>query len=508
MAFGDDRPKGGTLVIPHDVAGEQVLLAAAAVDWEGSGARLLDRLPPDALLDERHRAIWAGMREMRLRRLAFDPATLQRIVGDRASVQYLAGLAELRPDPPADLDYHLGCVEWDRQRVALATGPLPALLEALQNPAEAQDRVRSLARSVGEALLGGAGAGRWLHDQGEIVRAQMAEVRKRVAGHANWPYGLKGLDQDLEKGSRRMLPGAAPGQITVVTGTSGSGKTTLTAHLVLGLARQGRRVLYGAWEMTGGMTLELLACLSLGWSRSVLMEGARDTGAVDEDGRAVFEPLLTPEDLAALEDRMAVIGERVRFMKNPFRRGRGQAKKSGKDWGANERNLDTVHEHIADSGCEVFVGDLWKRCLVDVSPEAEEEALYRQQAMLEELQVHGILLQQQRLKDIEQRSDKRPTREGIKGSGAWTEVADTILAPHRPAQWKRMDDDHLELFVLKQRYGVYPLGVEFDWVADTGAVSGGRSIAYDAVAVDGEDLFKEPEARIARSRKGGKKKIA
>lgn len=507
MARDDEsekRVRGDEFVLPHDPVGEQVLLAACAADWDGDGARLLERLQPDALVDERHRAIWAGLREMRARRLAFDFATLQRVVGDKAHAHYLAELASLRPDSPADLEFHMGNVQWDRQRVNLATGALPALLEALRKQ-EPRERVQALARGVAESVAG-SGQGQWFHDKHEIVREQMLEIRRRVAGHACHPYGIRGLDVDLDTKRRRMLPGAAPKQITVVTGVSGSGKTTVTGHLVLGLARQGKRVLYGAWEMNGGMTIELLTCLSLGWSRSRLTEGAEETGEFNEEGDPVLRPLFAEEELLEFEGRMEQIRERVTFMKNPFRRGRGrEARKGGKDWDANERNLDVVQEHIADSGCDVFVGDLWRRCLRDTSPEAEEEGLMRQQAMTEDQGIHAILLQQQRLKDIESRADKRPTREGIKGSGAWTEVADTILATHRPAQWKKMDDDFLELFVLKQRYGKWPLGVELEWDADRGSLKGGRTIDYEATAMEGTDVFTESQARMPG--KGRRKKF-
>lgn len=268
--------------------------------------------------------------------------------------------------------------------------------------------------------------------------------------------------------------------------------STLTAHIALGIAgfsREGcdafvaddkfRTVLFGAWEMESGITLELLACISLGWSRSELMEGRG--------------PAATPLGRMQLEERMHLLSQRIRFMDNPFWKERG-----GKP--SNERHLDLIHGYLADSGCEVFIADLWKRCLVDDAPSAEEHALIRQQAMLEELRVHGILLQQQRLKDIEMRADKRPSRDGIKGSGAWVEVADTILAPHRPALWKKMEDDKLEMFVLKQRYGKWPLGVEFDWNPDTGQVWGGRAIEYDRPGEMSE--FDQSISAVAGKRSG------
>lgn len=465
----EEAPK---VTLPHDTANEATIVAAAFLDAE-QRATLLVRLVPDHFQQREHRELWQAFQEAERRKLAFDLAVIEQLSTPELR-SYLAELVELRPDPPKNLQYHLQNVLWDHARVSAARGPIPAFIEALRDPKAEPDRVRGLARAIGQCFDGYEDR-KYLFDPEQIVRDQMKEVEARVAGRAIFPYGIAGLDfyertGPREEWRRRMLPGAAPGQITVVTGVSGGGKTTFTAQLVLGLAfpgwRQGdfltpgRTVLYGAWEMQGGMTLELLACISLGWSRSELIEGRGPVSALE--GRQ------------ALNERMALIATRVRFMANPFRRRAGEK-------GSNQKNLDLLQGYIADSGSEVFVGDLWKRCLAarEQGPEDEEEALIRQQAMVEELRVHAILLQQQRLKDIEMRPDKRPTREGIKGTGAWVEVADTIIGVHRPALFKRIDDDVLEVFVLKQRYGRWPLGVEFQWEADSGAVSGGKPIEYD-----------------------------
>ena len=267
-----------------------------------------------------------------------------------------------------------------------------------------------------------------------------------------------------------------------------SGKSTFTCHLVLGMARQMRTILYGAWETQGGPTLELMACLALNWSRSRLQVGS-----------------LSEDELVKLEAAMRQIGKQVRFMKNPFRRTVGEKR-------SNEKNLDLVQNLIADSGCDVFVADLWARCLVSRRPEEEEEALFRQQAMLEEMRVHGVLVHQQRLKDLEGRPDRRPTREGVKGSGSYIEVADTVFGIHRPALFKKLDDTTLEAIILKQRKGKWPLAVEFDWDADFGSIDGGRSMDYDPEPGDTEagelqfagNKFKKPGGD--RSVSGGTKR--
>lgn len=479
--------KGRELVFRNDPTNEAVVIAAALCSGERAAAFRKEavRHPPDAFLTPEHATIWKAVREAYNRNLPPEPATLNRLSGGDVDIAYVAELMAARPDVPDDetLRFALDALAWDRQKHVAVTGPIEGLLDAIQKGAD-PERVRGLARAV-SASFDGWGARQHLLDPQELVRQQIADMRERMVGRAVYPYGVPGLDffdpvDGAEENRRRMIPGAKPGQVTVVTGVPGSGKSTTTARIVLGLARQKRRVLYGAWEMTGGVTLELLACMSLGWSRSDLTEGR-----------------FKNEHLREIETRMLALSKWVRFLANPFRRAGG-----GKP--SNERNLDLVHGYLADAGCEIFVADLWKRALVDARPEDEEEALYRQQAMAEELGIHAILIQQQRLKDIELRPDKRPTREGIKGSGAWTEIADTILGIHRPALWKNVSDCVLEVDILKQRYGKWPLAVEFDWDADRGMISGGRSVEYEMSA--GRDNANPIDAKLRdpkpRQRKG------
>lgn len=457
----EPMPRERVVRVEVDPVNEQVVIAAALVD-EAARKGLLRRLTPDHFQITQHRAIWAALQEMDRRRLSYDPATIHRLAGDKFELEYLANLMEGRPEAPPNLQWHVDTLNWDRARANAVTGPLTSLLDAVKDPRSAPERVKALARSVSEAFAEHVGASQLLAPD-ELVRQQMIEIDKRISGHACYPFGLEGLD-NYEDGTARLLPGAAPGQVTVITAVPGAGKSTLAIRLALGLARQQRRVLIGAWEMSGGITIEIAACLSLGWSRRALMLGQ-----------------ITPEQRVQLEDRMHVLSRWIRIMRNPFRR-RGESKPS------NARNLDLVQESISDSGCEVFIADLWKRCLVDASPDAEEEALMRQQAMIDEQQVHGILLQQQRAKEVEGRPDKRPTREGIKGSGAWFEIADNIFAPHRPALFKRIPDDKFEVIILKQRYGTWPLCVEFDWDPERGLIHGGRSVEYERPGETGEEF--------------------
>lgn len=479
------------IVIPHDPVSEGVCIAAAALDATQRPA-LVRKLFMDHFLVREHAEAWGAIIELDRRKLEYDPQTIGSIMSSESAVTIERLIGSI-PNPTANLAFHVGNVMWDRAKSNAINGPLQKLLDSLRDPTAEPTAIRGLARSL-ENSFDGFGDRQWVHDPQTLVREQMKDVEARCDGRAVWPYGVDGLDfyddkfRDGEP-MRRMIPGAAPGQITCVTAISGGGKSTFTAHIALGLARLGRRVLWGAWEMKGGMSLELMACISLGWSRQDLTEG--------------YGVIRSYEGKLALQERMHDIAQHVHFLKNPFNRG-GESKDSKNQ---NARNLDLLHGILSDEACDVFIADLWKRCLDDDDPKLEEKALVRQQMMAESLGQHHILLQQQRLKDVETRPDKRPTREGIKGSGAWIEIPDTIIGLHRPALWKKVEDDRLEAFILKQRYGIWPVGVEFRWSAEHGSIEGGRSITYDRPGEGNEvDNFTAAGAFLGQSPKKGKRR--
>lgn len=245
--------------------------------------------------------------------------------------------------------------------------------------------------------------------------------------------------------------------------------STFAARMALGSFHLGRKVLYCAWEPGDVMTIELLAMMDLGWSRTNTME------AVGEDGLTV----LSHEDLVVYEEKMHELSKGIVFMKNPF-----QKRSSGKP--SNERNLDILQQHVADSGCHVWFADLWDRCLDEDRPEQVKRALHRTQSICEETQTHGVPLVQQKIKGDDIRSDHQPSVGNIFGTSEWAYVASALLAPHRPALFKRVDDVKLLVLILKQRWGGQPHAVEFDWDAEYGAVTGGITVPLEQAPADSE----------------------
>ena len=451
-------PKPNDRVVKVQVETEQVVLAAMLVD-AATRRKLLRALPLDRWQVAQHKPIVVALAELDRRSIEYDPAALKRLFPD-VDVEYLAELAAARPTVPENLQHYVQGVLWDATRVDAVQGPIASILEALADPLSDPGKIRGLARAVADAF------GAW-REKARVIPAEQvaddleAELRARAAGQAVYPFGIPGIDlyQDEPNTPPRLIPAAKPGKITCITGTSGSGKSTMACRIALGQARQKRRTLYGAWEMTHTESIELLAVMSLAEegvdvSRRKLMTGTADEAMI-----------------AAAAKRGRQIAPFVRFVPNPFQRGtKGET---------NDGNLGIIQTLIEDMGADVFIADLWDRCLVETEPDDVRAALFRQQQICDATKCHGILLQQQRSKDIETRADKRPTREGIIGSGAWVDIADTILGCYRPAQWKAIPDDIVVVDVLKQRHAPWPLSVEVEWDPDRAFFGAGVSVAYD-----------------------------
>jgi replicative DNA helicase len=461
-----DRPKNETVKVPHDVVNEIVMLSAVIVD-QAAASRYLPTISADSFYGQGHAAAWAVLQRLRTQGLSYDPATIKQMTGGAVDTDALEAYVAERPAAPPNLRYHAECIAWDRARVEAVRGPVSEFLEAIRNPLSEPTKVRALARAIGTSF-DGMGDRRYLRDPAALIREHKQELEDRRMGRAVFPFGIDGLDyygeDDPEPGAARLIPGAAPGKLTVVVGVSGSAKSTTTARMALEQARQGRKVLYGAWEQKSAMTLEIVAALSLGWSRTDMMIGR-----------------FTEDDQTELLEEMERLSQWIRFLDLPYGRGTGERR-------TNDANLDLLHQYIADVSPDVFIGDLFRRVLAETDPDDEEQALYRAQAMAQETQAHMILVQQLRLKDVEARPDQRPTRESIKGTSAWIDVADTIIGWYRPALHRNVPDDTIQAIILKQRYGQWPLAVAFDWDPVFGSLDRGRSMVYDKPGTESNDL--------------------
>lgn len=451
------KPTPKELRIDHDTFNESVVIAAAIVDEEARD-RLVNAIPVDAFYGKGHPEIWEVVRELKRKKLSYDPLTVQQLSGGTVDAKYLEFLIRERPAVPPNLDHHISALMWDRTRIEAARGPIQTLLENLRDPQADPERVRSLARRVGDAFAG-KGFMKFLRDPHALVAEVKRNLDRRRAGEAVYPYGIDGFDihgDGPNEGQYRVIPGAAPCEMTVITGNPGSGKSTVISNMVLGLLKQGRSVLYGAWEQQAAISLELLAIIDLGYSKHRVLTGQ-----------------LTDAEVDAYMERIEELAAGVRFMSLPTDR-----KKRERGQRVNEAAMDTIRSYIAETSADAFIGDLFRYALTGFDPEEEEDAIKESLAIGKDENCHMVLVQQQRSKDVEARDDKRPTRDGVKGTSAWVEVPGTIIGCHMPSLWKAVPRETIELILLKQRFAKGMLAVEFDFDPDKGKLEGGRGIEY------------------------------
>lgn len=475
----------GEFTLEHDSVSEGILIAAALTSRE-LRSMLVGKFTIDYFFERTHKKIWEAIAELERKHIESSIESLQ-ILGE-IDDKYVRKLLDLNPTPPKNLELFIDRMYYDFARLTATHngGPLSQLVEAVNDPLADPARVKSLARSVVD-IFDDYRDDSYLPETEDLIVKMRREWENAQSGEAIFPFGIPRLDYYVTPGEDgnpipRMVPGAAPEKVTLVVGNSGIGKSTVVARMVLGIARQYRYVLYGAWEETSASTLQLLACMSLNYDRDRLVLPADKGGLTEEE----FEKM-------CLQAR--AIGKYVRFLDVPFSRKRGEKSKT------NDKNLDIVQEHISRAGPDVFVADLFQRCLVQTRPEEEAQALFRIQAMAKEQQCHMLLVHQARLKDTETRSDKRTTREGIKGTSAWVDIPDTILGIHRAGSYKQLDDNTLEIDVLKLRKGKWPQAIEFQWDPKTALITGGREIPYDAMneSKTMEDYFDTETRRKKRS---------
>jgi replicative DNA helicase len=470
----DDK---NVVTIPVDTINEQIVVAAALADQDVRDNYVLKE-PADMFVDAEHGLIWDGIRTVLQRGQGFDMQALHAEVSGKVKLDYLKQLLERYPKAPVNMAQHISRLRWDHVRKASSEDSVPDFLRALKDPTSSPTEVQGLAERVARSLMVQLDRS-FLANPKLVAAKQREQIRKRKEGMACYPYGIHALDF-FDDGRHRMIPGAAPGKVTLVTGASGSGKSVVAGAIALQQARMGRRTAIGAWEMGAGFTLEMMTNMSFTmpppggpgvYTKHAL--GSRyaiSTGQIDDVGLNEFH------------ERMEAIAEWVRFFDPPFHND------PGKQY-TNDQALSEVYRMVADSGCEVVIFDLWERCIPDGSPGPERRALFTQQAIHQRTNTHGILVCQQKIKEIERRADKRPSRESILGSSAWVEIADAIVGVYRPATARAIPDEVLELLVLKQRFGKWPMAVAFDWDGDTMAMTNGRDVEFDFTTVADKSLF-------------------
>ena len=434
----------------YDAANEQVVIQAA-MDDDQVRRGLVRQLSPSQFYASPHSTVWEAMITLTNKGLVFDTDTflgLARTSGLVAKDEpYVIDLIE-NAGPTANLGHHVETMLWDSKRANALKGPIPKLIQAVSDPQISMEEVQGSARAIASSFKGGIR--RHARRPEEQHRSYMASMNNRKENKQIFPLGYDDFDA-------RLTDGFAPGKTSILSGLPGAGKTTVAVAMATALAKVGRRPFYCSWEMGVESTTDIFISHLTGIELRDIVQGT-----------------WADSDFRRIERASLWIASKIRFMSNPFFDDIRAKKKP-----SNDRNLDLLESYIAESGCDVAIYDLWERMLYYLKPEDVTRALYRMQNMHEEYGIHGMILQQLRLKDVEKRADKRPTRDAIKGTGAYVEVADLIFGIHREAQFKSVEDNGVETICLKQRKGVTNWSFRWEWDGAICRVRNPREVSFD-----------------------------
>lgn len=439
----------------YDASNEMVVFRAAIAD-ETARRYVVRRLSASEFLAPGHAPYFGALKRLEDENLAYDPEVMRRFVaeeGGDADGSYLREL-ERTAKVPENLEWHVATLAWDATRARVLEGPVDQLIEDLKDPKADAERVAATARGIAKSLEARAGR-RAIRRPEELHRSYVAEVRARRVSKKTFPLGFAALEEKLTEGTK-------PGRTSVWAGLSGSGKSMLMAEILIRQARLGRRPLLCAWEMDPESMLDVMASSITNVPLKQIVQGELDD-----------------EEEANVELATGWIASKIDFMDYPFTHRRVTMGRDRQRRETNDDRLDVLEGYLAESGCDFIVYDLWERMLCDLSYEGITRALYRQQAIHKEYRVHGAIVHQLRGKDVERRADKRPTREAIKGVGAFVEVADLIFGIHRDGHLKNVPDDTIELICLKQRKGVANWAFRFEWIPKVCRIRGGEEVSYD-----------------------------
>ncbi len=447
----------------YDASNEMVVFRAA-ISNERARRFVVRRLSASEFLAPGHGPIFSALHRFVDSNLAYDPEVMRRFVAEEGGDSDGSYLRELERTAkvPENLEWHVETLAWDATRARVLQGPVDQLIEDLKDPKADAERVVARARGIAKSLEARSGR-RAIRRSEELHRSYVAELRARRVHRKTYPIGFSCMEEKFTEGTK-------PGRTSVWAGLSGSGKSTFLGEVLLRQARAGRRPLLCAWEMPPDSMLDVMAASVTNIPLLRIVQGDLD----DEEEERV-------------ERATGWIASSVDFMDYPFGHRRATVGRDRPRRETNDDRLDLLEGYLAESGASFVAYDLWERLLCDLSYEGVTRALYRQQAMHQEYRVHGAIIHQLRGKDVERRADKRPTRDAIKGTGAFVEMADWILGIHRDAQFKAVPDNTIEIICLKQRKGVANWAFRFEWLPEVCRIRGGEEVSYDP-GLDGAEL--------------------
>lgn len=452
---GDDGGEEGSRARPFDPISEQIVVGAALRGDTG----ILSTFTVDDCYAQRHRIILSVLKEMTRVGLSYDVPTFVRLAGDMdyapadyGKDSYLRDLVEAIPES-ANLEYHVDAARREARLRRVADEEAEGLLEELRRPSADVSVVRARVRRISSVVgsLDGAASTMGIVDGEEAYSEYMNILRLRQSGSPDFvPTGLPELDS-------KLTYGWAPEKVTVFASRPSNGKSATSYNFLK----------WWADRMIRGESQDPRPALALALEMGRI--SAQD-GLIARAAKVdVMKIVKTPEALT-IGEKAAIAQAAQTYLRSPWIHW----------YDKPASDVDRIEEVLA-SREEVYTGsdgkqstrtayglvvwDLFDKSITDQNNATIAQALNKAQTIAKKYHTHLLLLAQIK-RGVEKRGDKRPTREDVKGSGGWEEVADQIITAHREKVYDpEAEEDLYEMGILKQRLGPFGQWMTFEYEA-------------------------------------------
>lgn len=429
---------------------EQIVLGSMIRDRE-SREDLKSRLSTSDFYAPNNRLIFAALIELVEKRLDFTHGTFKTFLPsdkDWGGTEYIDKLLDMQSKE--NLEYHIKRMKWDNSRNLILGHDMSELESILKDPRSEPDEAKRVLTEMQNYVEEVDEETDFIQGPGAAATYQ-ARLYARETGHHIRTSGYIALD-------KKLTNPFAPGLITIVSATPSIGKTTFCLNMAM---RQAKRwnVGYLAWEGGHISAIDTICSCALN---------------IPLDNIIKFPQHRTREEKESMDkyvDELFDPSAKLSFLKPPP----DSMIKGKSPWQVNEAVIDWVEAKLKKWNRDIVYWDLFEISLPDTQPHAITWAVKRIQRIAKDTNTHIVLLQQINLKLTESLADKRPTRALVKGAGIYVEAADFLFGLYRDAVYNpRLTDDTFEVYCLKQRQGVWPFRIVFDWDGKCCRISGGN----------------------------------
>lgn len=427
-------------VVTFDLANERIILATMIAD-RATRRRLVLSLSPDEFGDERHQVLFRGLQLLERGGLVWSEDTIAEICKKEnfGGFTYVRAI-EADYEPNRNVDFHVERLRLDSAKFGVLRDEIPnaaaMLADPKTNPAQCAQILRRAAARIERTQVHHTVRGE------DLIEGYYETLRMRkIIGDVVEGFGFPIFDSILTRG-------LVPPTMSALVGRPAHGKSALLAHLILHRVRERKGIYVCGWEMEPTDYIDSIVSIVTGIRGETLLRRVRT---------------MRDDEKEQVQRTVELLGdpELIEFQQNPF----PKLPKTSKPWETNERNLDYFESTVerASETKSLIAVDVFSKLLTDKRPDAVSEALIRIRNMTKAYGVHIMLIHHLN-RDA---SDGPPSLEGIKGSGAWEEECDLVMACDRPLlRMKSMSErekkvDVMDLYILKQRKGPAPACVRY-----------------------------------------------